>query len=80
MMQWGRVSVAPDTANVTKSFEISYPIEFTHAPIVHAHVHTSAPSVVSVSASVGGVSGFTLYLTRTNTTAGWVSWIAVGRG
>lgn len=80
MIQWGRVSVAPDAANVTKSLEINYPVEFTHAPIVHAHVHTSAPSVVSVSASVGSVSGFTLYLTRTNTTAGWVSWIAIGRG
>lgn len=80
MMQWGRISVAPDTANVTKSFDISYPVAFTHAPIVHAHVHTSAPTAVSVSASVGSVNGFTLYLTRTNTTAGWVSWIAVGRG
>ena len=80
MIQWGRVSVAPDTANVTKSFEIDFPVAFTHAPVIHAHVHTSAPTAVSVSASVGGVDGFTLYLTRTNTTAGWVSWIAVGRG
>lgn len=80
MIQWGRVSVAPDSANVTKSFEIDFPVAFTHAPVIHAHVHTSAPTAVSVSASVGGVGGFTLYLTRTNTTAGWVSWIAVGRG
>ncbi len=80
MMQWGRISIAPDTANVTKSVDITYPIAFTHAPIVHAHVHTSAPAVVSVSASVGGVNGMTIYLTRSNTTAGWVSWIAIGRG
>lgn len=80
MMQWGRVSVAPDTANVTKSVDITYPIEFVHAPVVQAHAHTSAPQVVDVSVSVGGVSSATIFLTRTNTTATWVSWVAVGRG
>lgn len=80
MIQWGRVSVAPDTANVTKSVDITYPIEFVHAPIVQAHAHTSAPQVVDVSISVGGVSGATIFLTRTNTTATWVSWVAVGKG
>lgn len=80
MIQWGRVSVAPDTANVTKSVDITYPIEFVHAPIVQAHAHTSAPQVVDVSISVGGVSGATIFLTRTNTTATWVSWVAIGKG
>lgn len=80
MMQWGRVSVAPDTANVTKSVDITYPIEFVHAPVVQAHAHTSAPQLVDVSISVGGVSGATIFLTRTNTTATWVSWVAVGKG
>lgn len=80
LMQWGRVSIAPDAANETKSVSITFPIEFVHAPVIHAHPHTSAPTVVQVSASTGSVSGFTIYLTRTNTTATWVSWIAVGRG
>lgn len=80
MIQWGRVSVAPDAANVTKSVDITYPIEFVHAPIVQAHAHTSAPQLVDVSISVGGVSGATIFLTRSNTTATWVSWVAVGRG
>lgn len=80
MLQWGRVSIAPDAANQTKSVLINYPVEFTHAPIAIAHPHTSAPTVVSVSAGTSSVSGFTIYLTRTNTTATWVAWIAVGRG
>lgn len=80
MIQWGRISVAPDTANVTKSVDITYPIEFVHAPIVQAHAHTSTPQVVDVSISVGGVSGATIFLTRTNTTATWVSWVAIGKG
>ena len=80
MIQWGRVSIAPDTANVTKSVIVNYPVPFTHAPITHAHPHTSAPTVVTVSAGTSSVDGFTIYLTRTNTTATWVSWIAVGRG
>lgn len=80
MMQWGRVSITPDAANVTKSVDITYPIEFTHAPIVHAYSHTSAPTVVSVSANTGSVTGMTIYLTRSNLIATWVSWIAIGRG
>jgi hypothetical protein len=80
MIQWGRVSIAPDAANQVKSVAITYPIEFTHAPIVQAHPHTTAPTVVTVSAGTGSVTGTTLYLTRTNTTATWVSWVAIGRG
>lgn len=80
LIQWGRVSVAPDTANVTKSVEIEYPIAFVHAPIVQAHAHTSAPQVLSVSISVGGVNGATIFLNRSNTTATWVSWVAIGKG
>jgi len=80
MLQWGRVSIAPDTANVTKTVDITYPIAFTHAPIVQAHPHTSAPTVVQVSAGTGSVTGTQIFLTRTNTTATWVSWIAVGKG
>ena len=80
MIQWGRVSIASDTANTTKSVVVNYPVSFTHAPITHAHPHTSAPTVVQVSAGTSSVDGFTIYHTRTNTTATWVSWIAVGRG
>lgn len=80
MMQWGRVSITPDAANQTKSVTINYLVEFVHAPAVVAHPHTSAPTVVDVSAGTSSVSGFTIYLTRTNTTATWVTWFAIGRG
>lgn len=80
MIQWGRVSIATTTANVTASVDITYPVTFYHAPVVHAHAHTGAPDVVSVSCGVGGVSGTTLYLNRANTVATWVTWIAIGRG
>lgn len=80
MIQWGRVSIASDAANTTKSVVVNYPVPFTHAPITHAHPHTSAPTVVTVSAGTSSTDGFTIYHTRTNTTATWVSWIAIGRG
>lgn len=80
MIQWGRVSIASDSANTTKSVVVNYPVPFTHAPITHAHPHTSAPTVVTVSAGTSSTDGFTIYHTRTNTTATWVSWIAIGRG
>lgn len=80
MIQWGRVSIASDSANTTKSVVVNYPVPFTHAPITHAHPHTSAPTVVQVAAGTSSIDGFTIYHTRTNTTATWVSWIAIGRG
>ena len=80
MIQWGRVSIASDSANTTKSVVVNYPVPFTHAPITHAHPHTSAPTLVQVSAGTSSTDGFTIYHTRTNTTATWVSWIAIGRG
>lgn len=80
MIQWGRVSIASDSANTTKSVVVNYPVPFTHAPITHAHPHTSAPTVVQVAAGTSSTDGFTIYHTRTNTTATWVSWIAIGRG
>lgn len=80
MLQWGRVSIAPDAANQVKTVDIKYPIEFTHAPIVQAQAHTTAPTVVTVSIGTGSTTGTAIYLTRTNTTATWVSWVAIGRG
>ena len=80
MMQWGRVSIAPDVANETKEVAITFPLEFTHAPIVQVHPHTTVPHMVEVAIGTGNVSGSTIYLRRTNTTATWVSWVAIGRG
>lgn len=80
MMQWGRVSIASPTANETVTVAITFPQEFALAPVVMAHPHTSVPFVVGVSASVGSVSGTTIYLTRTNTVTTWVDWIAIGKG
>jgi hypothetical protein len=80
LLQWGRVSIAPDAADETKEVAITYPIEFTHAPIVQAQPHTTVPHMVEVAVGTGSVSGSTIYLRRTNTTATWVSWVAIGRG
>lgn len=80
MIQWGRAQIVPTAANTPIGVEITYPVPFTHAPIVQAHAHTTAPTAVSVSASVGTVTGFTLYLTRINTTGTWASWVAIGKG
>lgn len=80
MVQWGRISIAPDTANVTKKVSISFEQPFALAPITMAHPHTSAPHIVQVSASVGSVNGMDIYLNRDNTTATWVDWVAIGKG
>ena len=80
LLQWGRVSIAPTAANEVTTATITYPYAYAVAPAVYAHPHTSVPTVVTVSAGTSSLTGSTIYLQRTNTTATWVSWLAVGRG
>lgn len=80
MIQWGRVSITPTAANETTTVKITYPQAFAFNPIVQAQAHTSAPTILSCSIGTGGTADTTIYLTRTNTTATWVSWVAIGRG
>ena len=80
LLQWGRVTVTPDTANEVKSQKVNFMYGYSGLPFVGSDKATSAPG--SVSANVGDITsdGFNLYVQRPTATATSVLWFAVGNG
>lgn len=80
LIQWGVVSITPEAANTAIGVNINYPIAYTYKPNIVIVPQTSAPHVVDVAVGQGStnVTTFGIYVTRTNTTATTVQWIAIG--
>lgn len=80
LMQWGRVSVVPTSANVITKQAISFWQQFSSTPFVCCDKATSAPS--SVDANVGDVTknGFSIYMQRATATSTSILWMAIGDG
>ena len=80
LLQWGRVTVTPDTANVVKSAQVNFNYAYSGIPFVCSDKATSAPA--SVFANVGDITadGFTIYLQRPTATATSILWYAIGNG
>lgn len=79
-VQSGIVTVTPTAANTPTSADIVFPQRFAAAPNVVATAATSVPGTVVSGVGVAAPTdtGFRLWVTRTNTTATYVQWIAVG--
>lgn len=77
-LQCGTVSVTP-SANTPTSVQVTFEEEMWKTPIVTATANTSAPgtTVTGVGISDRSEKGFTLWLTRSNTTETSISWIAM---
>ena len=79
LIQWGTVSITP-VANTPTASPITFPIEYDSSP----DIQVSALSTVSGTTVLGyghsndTPSGTDLYVTRTNTTATILRWLAVG--
>lgn len=80
MLQWGRVTVTPSSANVSEAFPVNFFYEYLGVPFVCLDKATSAPA--SVFANVGDITsgGFNIYLQRPTTTATSILWLAIGNG
>lgn len=78
-IQHGVASITPTEANVPISLEITFEKEFSGTPIVVATPVTSAPGTLVLGCGVYNRSkaGFTLYVTRSNTTETKITWIAM---
>lgn len=81
LLQWGKVSVTPATANVTEQKEITFAEAYDLLPNIFITPQTSAPNILTFSIGQGGASkgGFSIYLNRTNTTATSFHWFAIGK-
>lgn len=76
-IQSGRVTIAP-VANTPTPATITFATAFENVPNVTVSANTAVPERCSVGISNVTTTGFTIYLTRTNTTSTSVHWIAVG--
>lgn len=80
LIQWGETSVTPTAANTPTSKAVSFSTSYTDNPIIMVTMLSTAPgtSVTGVAAGNISTTGFNAYVTRTNTTATTVMWLAIG--
>lgn len=80
LVQWGRITVTPDSANTLKSQKVNFMYQFSGLPFVGSDKASSAPD--TVFANVGDITseGFTIYLKRPTVTATSILWFAIGNG
>ena len=77
LIQWGRVSITPTAANTITSQVIKFPVAYTSSPICQVSANSAAPNILTCSYTADA-DELTLSMTRTNTTATWISWTAFG--
>lgn len=79
LIQWGTVSITP-VANTPTVSKITFPISYDSTPTIQVSMLSSVPgfSVTGIGHSADTTSGTDLYVTRTNTTATVLRWLAIG--
>lgn len=80
LIQWGMESITP-TANTPTAKEITFTEPYAEKPSVMVTGVTAVPGTTVQGIAVANVTttGATLYVTRTNITATYVEWLAVGQ-
>ncbi len=74
----GQISITPSAANVATSGAITFPPGyFATAPLVVVTGRTNQPERIMLSVLSESTSGATVWLTRNNTTATTINWIAI---
>lgn len=77
-IQGGVVSVTPTSANAVKSQPFTFDQPFENTPIVILTPRTTVPNTITCGVSNVSTTGFTLYMTRTNTTTTNFFYLAIG--
>lgn len=77
LIQWGRVSITPTAAGTITEKVIKFPVAYTSSPICQVSANSAAPSNVTCSYTADA-DELTLCMTRTNTTATYISWTSFG--
>lgn len=77
LIQWGRISITPTAANTITSVVIKFPVAYANSPICQVSANSAAPNILTCSYTADA-DEMTVSMTRTNTTATWISWTAFG--
>ena len=78
LIQWGTVSITPSAANVPTSAAVEYVRPYNKQPLVFLSVVSSVPENCSVGVIDRAMTGHSVVLTRSGTTATGVNWLAIG--
>lgn len=80
LLQWGSVTITPTAANVPTSVAVVFPIAYDVVPTIQVSAVTGVPwtNVLGYGHLSDSATGTTLSVTRTNTTATVLRWLAIG--
>lgn len=80
-LQYGKTTVTADVADQIKMVHVTFEKPFTELPVVTATPQTSVPGTTVKGVGAGGITltGFDLYVLRSNLTSTPISWVAVSR-
>lgn len=81
LIQWGYTSITPSAANTPTTKSITFPKAFAYNPFVGVVARSSSigTTVLGVSCANTSKTGTNLVVTRTNTSAVTVGWVAIGQ-
>lgn len=77
LVQWGRISIIPTAANTVTSVVMKFPVAYSKSPICQVSANSSVPNILTCSYAADA-DEMTISMTRTNTTATWISWTSFG--
>ena len=80
LIQWGRISIVPTTANVIEYQDVYFTWQFGNVPAVFCEIINGVSIDVQVNPTAMSVTGFRANLRRANTSATAIFWFAIGNG
>ena len=84
LIQWGSITISPQSANVARTSTVTFNIPFTENPIVIAQPVVDDPATCRISTNRASVADpktqIDIILTRTTATSTFVNWVAFGKG
>ena len=84
LIQWGSLTISPQSANVARTSTVTFNIPFTENPIVIAQPVVDDPATCRISTNRASVADpktqIDIILTRTTATPTFVNWVAFGKG
>lgn len=80
LIQWGRISIVPETANVIASQDVSFIWRFGNVPAIFCEVVNGTTADIQVNPTAMTISGFKANLKRSTVATTAIFWIAIGNG
>lgn len=79
-IQWGQIVVTPSAANTPTAAAVEFYIPYKAIPFVVTNPASTAPGTVVIGTCAASITetGFNAILTRSNTTATGIRWLAIG--